>query len=262
MAGAADVTDRAGATALVVQHTERGGPGRWREWLAEGGLACEVVRGYAGEELPSALRPRYAALVVLGGGYLPDDDVRAPWLAGTRALAKEALGSGVPVFGICLGGQLLAQVAGGRVRADAGRPEFGSTEVALRQEAAGDPLFAGLPARPRAIENHVDAITELPPGAVWLASSADCPYQAFRVGEAAWGVQFHPEADAGRIGGWDAARLARYGADRAALERAALAHEAESAAVWHEVALRFARHASGRTGAAAPAAPAGTDTPD
>ncbi|SEF88308.1 GMP synthase-Glutamine amidotransferase [Actinacidiphila yanglinensis] len=231
------------ARALVVQNTATGGPGRWEGWLGEGGLALEVVRAFAGEALPERLRPRYQALVVLGGGFLPDDDERAPWLARTRELAREAVEFGLPVFGICLGGQLLAQVAGGAVRGEHGRPEFGSTELTLRQEAAEDPLFAGLPVRPRAIENHVDAITELPPGAAWLASTEGCPYQAFRLGESAWGVQFHPEAEAERIGGWDLDRLTRHGADRAALHREALAADADSARVWREVALRFAARA-------------------
>lgn len=231
-------------TALVVQNTPTGGPGRWERWLDEGGLTLDVVHGYAGEELPERLRPRYQALVVLGGGYLPDDDARAPWLARTRELAGEAVEFGLPVFGICLGGQLLAQVGGGAVRGEHGQPEFGSTQLTMRREAAEDPLFAGVPARPHAIENHVDAITALPPGATWLASTDGCPYQAFRLGESAWGVQFHPEAEAERIGGWDTDRLARHGADRDTLHRAALAVDADSAAVWREVALRFAGQAA------------------
>jgi GMP synthase-like glutamine amidotransferase len=229
------------STALVVQNTPTGGPGRWERWLGEGGLALDVVHAYDGQPLPGRLRPAYQALVVLGGGYLPDDDERAPWLPAIRELAAEALESDLPVFGMCLGGQLLAQVAGGSVRGEHGRPEFGSTQLTLRQESAGDPLFTGLPVRPYAMEHHVDAITALPPGAVWLASTDGCPYQAFRVGASAWGVQFHPEADADRIAGWDSGRLARYGADRDDLHRAALRTDASAAEVWREVALRFAR---------------------
>ncbi|WP_043180998.1 type 1 glutamine amidotransferase [Streptomyces sp. NRRL F-5123] len=226
------------ATALVVQNSPHGGPGRWSGWLAEGGVGMEVVRADAGEALPERLECE--ALVVLGGGYLPDDDRRAPWLAGTRSLVAQALEREVPVFGICLGGQMLAHVAGGAVRGEHGEPEFGSTVLTLRQEAADDPLFHGLPQRPTAVENHVDAIVRLPRGARWLAGSERCAYQAFRVGEAAWGVQFHPEAAAGNIARWSTARLERHGFDREELCRAALRDERESAAVWRQVALRFA----------------------
>jgi GMP synthase-like glutamine amidotransferase len=235
---------RATATALVVQNTPGGGPGRWAGWLREGGLALDVVAAYRD---PAALPERLAhqALVVLGGGYLPDEDDRAPWLAGTRGLVRQALDAQVPVFGICLGGQMLAQVAGGEVRGRHGRPEFGSTPLRLRAEAADDPLFGGLPATPSAIENHVDAIVALPPGAHWLAESERCPYQAFRVaGAPAWGVQFHPEAAAGKIAGWDGERLARYGEDRAVLHRAALAAEPASVPTWRRLALSFAAQAA------------------
>jgi GMP synthase (glutamine-hydrolysing) len=227
------------SSALVVQHGPAGGPGRWEGWLAEGGLLLDVVPAHRGAPLPAELTG-HRALIVLGGAYLPDDDERAPWLERTRALVREALDTGVPVFGICLGGQMLAQVAGGTVRGRYGRPEFGSTRLTLRPEAEKDPLFRNLPPHPTAIENHVDAITELPPGAHWLAESDQCPYQAFRVGESAWGVQFHPESTADRIRTWSAERLAGHGADRDELLRKAALHEAAAAGVWRAVALRFA----------------------
>jgi GMP synthase-like glutamine amidotransferase len=223
---------------LVVQHHAGGGPGRFGDWLAAEGLSLDVVHAYAGGPLPRRLD--HAGVMVLGGGHLPDDDARAPWLAPTRALVAEALERGAPVFGICLGGQLLAQVAGGTVRGAHGEPEFGSTPLGLRSEARGDPLFGGLPERVTAVEHHVDAVTALPPGAVWLMESERCPYQAFRVGERAWGVQFHPEADAHRVGSWDPDRLRARGLDPAELVRRALRDEPAAAAVWHEVARRFA----------------------
>lgn len=235
--GHAGVTATA-TTALVIQNFPRGGPGRWAPWLAAAGVTPVLVRAYDGEPVPRRLD--HAALLVLGGGYLPDEDDRAPWLAPTRELARQALDDGVPYFGICLGGQLLAQVAGGEVRGEHGRPEFGSTPLRLRAEAADDPLFASLPPRPTAIQNHVDAVTRLPGGAHWLAESEGCPYQAFRVGERAWGVQFHPEAEAAGILRWNEERLRRYGYEREALHRDALADEAGAAEAWGAVAGRFA----------------------
>ncbi|MFI1092807.1 type 1 glutamine amidotransferase [Streptomyces sp. NPDC020917] len=240
----------AGATALVIQSTPNGGPGRWEGWLREGGLDLDVVPAYDGAPVPESLAGRQA-LVVLGGGYLPDDDARAPWLPATRALVQEALATGTPVFGICLGGQMLAHVAGGAVKGSHGHPEYGSTPLRLRDAAAEDPLFQGLPAAPTAIEHHVDAITELPPGAHWLVESDTCPYQAFRLGDGpAWGVQFHPETTADRIRHWDAANVESHGFDRDTLHRTALADEPAATDVWHTVALRFAAQATGRAGAA------------
>ncbi|MFF8281321.1 type 1 glutamine amidotransferase [Streptomyces albus] len=225
-------------TALVVQNTARGGPGRFGRWLAEAGVTPDTVHAYRGDTLPSRLT--HQALIVLGGGYLPDDDTRAPWLAPTRALVREALDSRTPVFGICLGGQLLAHVAGGEVAAEHGEPEIGSTPLTVRPEAAADPLFGALPRRVTAIERHRDAITRLPPGAVWLAHSAHCPYQAFRVGDRAWGVQFHPEVAPEQLLGWDPARLAVHGLDPGTLHDRARRDAEEATPVWRGVARRFA----------------------
>ncbi|MEV0848414.1 type 1 glutamine amidotransferase [Streptomyces sp. NPDC049954] len=227
------------ATALVIQHGPAGGLGPWAGWLAGRGVRAHVLPAYEGAPVPDRLE--HDALVVLGGAYLPDDDARAPWLPATRDLVRQALSGATPLFGICLGGQMLAQVAGGEVRAEHGTPEFGSTRLSLRPEAAHDPLFHGLPAHPRAIENHVDAITALPPGAHWLAHSEHCPYQGFRVGPSAWGVQFHPEATAERIRHWNPGRLSRHGApDPETLRALALREEPSTVETWRTVAHRFA----------------------
>lgn len=223
---------------LAVQHIPGGGPGRFGGWLEEEGLRVRVARPFEGDVLPERLAGR--ALLVLGGGYLPDADDRAPWLPRTRSLVREALETGAPVLGICLGGQLLAHVAGGSVRGEHGAPEAGSTALSLRPEADGDPLFDGLPPQVRAIEHHVDAITQLPPDAHWLMQSERCPYQAFRCGERAWGVQFHPEATAENVARWDPERLRTQGFDHEELLRTARREEATAEAVWRRVAARFA----------------------
>ncbi len=219
---------------LIVQNSRSGGPGRFGGWLEEAGLRLEVVHAYDGAPVPDQLE--HDAMIMLGGGYLPSEDDRAPWLAPTRKLMGQALESGLPLFGICLGGQMLAEVAGGEVTGDAGAPENGSLPVTIRPEAAADLLFRELPEVVPAIEHHVDAITALPPGAVWLAETERCPYQAFRVGEQAWGVQFHPEVVPERIREWRAD-----GFDPDEVYATAVADEPVSTPIWREVALRFAK---------------------
>jgi GMP synthase (glutamine-hydrolysing) len=183
----------------------------------------------------------YDAVVLLGGGFLPDDDRHAPWLPAERELTRRAVADGVPLLGICLGAQVLAVATGGVVRGDHGRPERGSCRVSLCGPAAADGLFAGAPDEFRMIQNHRDQITELPDGAVRLAESDACPVQAFRVGERAWGVQFHPEAGAGRLERWDEAALAEAGLDLRALRAEAEQAEPESARDARRLAANFAR---------------------
>lgn len=204
---------------LIVQNSPRSGPGRLPEWLEEDGIDAVVV---AGPDLAAHVAddgPTADGVVLLGGGLLPDDDDRAPFLPRERAMVGEALTAGVPVLGICLGAQVLAHVAGGTVTARSGETERGSCAIELLPAAGDDPLFAGLSGSGelRMIQSHQDSITTLPPGAVHLGTSEACQVQAFRVGSAAWGVQFHPEAAATRVAGWDEFKLAADGFDRAVL---------------------------------------------
>lgn len=231
--------------AVVIQNTPSGGPRRLGEWLTEDGLDLDVVHAYDGGEVPASASG-YDAVVVLGGGYMPDDDAGAPWLAPTRALVTSAVDTGLPVLGICLGGQVLAHVTGGVVRADAGAPEVGSTAITLRPEAAADPLLGDLDREVTAVENHVDVIEKLPPDAVWLASSDRCPHQAFRIGRAAWGFQFHPEAGADDVEAWSDDRIASRGFDPDEVRKRSRDDEPASRPQWRRMAAGFAGVVAGR----------------
>jgi microsomal dipeptidase-like Zn-dependent dipeptidase/GMP synthase-like glutamine amidotransferase len=184
---------------LAVVNVETSAPRRLGAWLAEGGCAVDIVLGTDG--LPADLGG-YSGLVLLGGGFMPDDDERAPWLAQERALAREAIDRDLPTLGICLGGQVLAHVAGGEVRADFGPKERGSTLISLTAAGREDPLLAGFGAAAPMIENHQDMIAALPADAVLLGSSAAVANQAFRLGTRVYGVQFHPEVSAEDLLRW------------------------------------------------------------
>jgi GMP synthase (glutamine-hydrolysing) len=232
---------------LIVQNSERSGPGRLVDWLAEDGVdtivlaAADLPEGGVGA-VGAAAQPPVDGLVVLGGGFMPDDDEHFPFLPRERALVGDALASGLPLLGICLGAQVLAHVAGGTVTASSGETEHGSCPVVLLARAANDPLFGGLTGYEelRMIQNHRDSVTTLPPGAVLLATSDACRVQAFRVGAAAWGVQFHPEADAERLRTWNESRLAAVGIDRAELIAQATADAAVNADQARALAGAFA----------------------
>lgn len=231
---------------LVVQHTESEGPGRLGTWLSDAGLRLEPVRPYAGESLPSSLED-YDALLVLGGpqfAYVDSNGEHgAPWLAATKALLRGAVGSATPTLAICLGAQLLAEACGGRVRPGSKGPEYGAQLVARRDIAAQDELFGLVPFTPDVIAWHEDEIVDLPPGAVLLASGTTYAHQAFRMGDRAWGMQFHIETTPEQVTEWADDLRSQPGAahevDR--ILAAAIAVHDNVKEVWRPVAERFAK---------------------
>lgn len=224
-------------TVLVVVNSPTSGPRRLGRWLTDDGLRVEERQASGG--LPQDLSG-YDGLVMLGGGLMPDEFDRAPWLRAERNLARQAIDADLPTLGICLGGQLLADVAGGTVRARTGPVERGATPISPTAAGADDPVIGALGRGAPMIENHRDMITELPPGATLLACSPAIGNQAFRLGSHVRGVQFHPEAAAENLPGWDEAALAGEGISLKALIAAATAADDRNTRAARALAAAFA----------------------
>ncbi|WP_353988015.1 type 1 glutamine amidotransferase [Ruicaihuangia caeni] len=178
---------------LVVEHEANAGVGLVGERIAAARGEAVIVGPDTGIPIPESA-VGYDAVVVLGGTPGPTDDEEAPWLPPVRALIADCLAREVPYLGICLGAQLLAVVAGGTVGPARKGAEIGVTTIMKTDAAADDPLLAHMPANARALQWHFLEVQTLPPGSRSLASSSQCENQAFRVGPAAWGLQFHLEA--------------------------------------------------------------------
>ncbi|MDX1754550.1 MAG: glutamine amidotransferase [Marinobacter sp.] len=118
---------------------------------------------------------------------------QAPWSERTAAWLALAVDQQVPVLGVCYGHQLLAHALGGRVGDHPNGRESGTFEVRLNSHAVNDALLGTLPPAFPAQLTHLQSVLELPASATLLAYSDHEPHQAYRVGECAWGVQFHPE---------------------------------------------------------------------
>jgi GMP synthase (glutamine-hydrolysing) len=152
-------------------------------------------------ELPSASETQ--ALVITGS---PESvTARSGWIVRAERVVASLVYAGVPTLGICFGHQLLGQALGGHVEVNPHGREMGTVEVELLGE---DPLFSGLGASFHANMSHLDSVTRLPPGARVLGRSRLEPHAVVRFAERAWGVQFHPEFDAGVMRGYIAARRA------------------------------------------------------
>ncbi|MCX2181202.1 type 1 glutamine amidotransferase [Streptomyces sp. SKN60] len=225
---------------LVVQHEDGAGPGLVGERLRAAGLDVRTVHPWRGEPLPGSL-DGWAGLLVLGGSANCEDDTAAPWLPRVRELIREAVTgpAPTPVLGICLGGQLMAHALGGRVVRRPQGPELGTVPLRRLPDADGDPVFGAVPEGALAAQWHWDEIGTPPPGAVPLLAGDDCPYQAFRVGPHAWGVQFHPEVLAPTVAVWagaDDAHVRDAGLDPEAAVRSVREAEPRLREVWGAVA--------------------------
>jgi GMP synthase-like glutamine amidotransferase len=179
----------------VVQHAAIESVGRFADWLPAFGLDLDVVHAYAGYPVPDVVE--HDALIVMGGPMGAYDDAEVPWLSATKRLLADAVERNVPTLGVCLGAQLLAVAAGGKVERGTAGPELGLCEVTGR---ASDRVLLSGPFV--VVQWHYDSVTQLPPDATLLASSESYPVQAFRVGEVAWGLQFHVEATPDLVGKW------------------------------------------------------------
>jgi GMP synthase (glutamine-hydrolysing) len=175
------------------------------------GLIGEVVeeRGHTIDEWslawgtpPPQPVDSYDAVMIFGGSMHADQDQHHPWLRQETLLLQRLLDQHVPLLGVCLGAQLIAQAANAPV-VPMPEPELGWVEVELTPQARDDPLFGGLPDRFPSLQWHYYEV-ELPAGADELARSDKCT-QAFRLGECTWGMQFHPEVTRETLEQWVAA---------------------------------------------------------
>jgi GMP synthase-like glutamine amidotransferase len=173
----------------IVQNDPEVPLGNFRETLDAQDVPYRIVHPYAGDELPRL--EVVSGLIVLGGAMGANDEARFPFLTEVKKFIEVVVQAKIPFLGVCLGGQLLADVAGGNVASEEDG-EKGTLPVLLTEEGAGDPLFAGLPREFFTFQWHSDTFY-LPEGASLLASSPACPRQAFRIGATAYGLQFHPE---------------------------------------------------------------------
>jgi GMP synthase (glutamine-hydrolysing) len=183
---------------LVLQHIACEPPGVYEDVLDEHGATIHRVELDEGDPLPD-WRP-FDAIVAMGGPMGALDDDEHPWLTDEKRLIADAVGSGLPFWGVCLGVQLLAASLGARVYPGPA-PEVGVLPVLLTDEALADPVFAGTPRELLSLQWHGDTF-DLPDGATRLAGSPAYPNQAFRVGADAYGVQFHLEVSAALAREW------------------------------------------------------------
>lgn len=189
----------ANPTVLVVQHDLDSPLAALEPPLTALGVRTATWRALSQPEPPEG---GFDGLIVLGGTVNPDGtDGDAP-LDREREEIAAAHARGVPVLGICLGAQLIAQALGGSAQRMS-EGELGWVRIELDPAAADDPLLTGTPPTMSVLEWHNYACSP-PAGAVRLGHSPAC-VQAYRVGERTWGLQFHVEATRPLLEEWTVA---------------------------------------------------------
>lgn len=178
-----------------IVHEATAGPGVFAGVAAERG--DELVE-WMPSDGPRPALDGYGGVLVLGGSMHPDQEREHSWLGPEKELIAELLERGVPLLGVCLGAELLAEAAGGATTR-LPQPHIGWTETRLTDAGSSDPVLGGLRERFVAFQWHSYA-SELPPGGAELAS-ADSRLDAFRIAEA-WAIQFHAEVTREIVEGW------------------------------------------------------------
>jgi GMP synthase (glutamine-hydrolysing) len=155
----------------------------------------ECVDVQAGERLPAPAG--YIGCAITGSHDMVTDNAR--WIRDASAWVSKAVDARLPMLGICFGHQLMADALGGKAGYHPNGLEIGTAIVTRTEASDNDPLFSTLPKVFPGHVTHSQTALAIPPGAALLATGSHDPHQAFRVGENAWGVQFHPEFDVAAI---------------------------------------------------------------
>lgn len=182
---------------LVIMHVESEGPGSLGTFLRSEGIDVLTVRLYNGDRLPDL--SKCDAVVSMGGPMNVYEEDKYPFLKEEAIFLEQALHTDKPMLGICLGAQMIAKSAGARVTKSP-KKEVGWGEVTLTATGQDDALFQGLPEKLDVLQWHEDMFL-IPNGGILLASSRDCPHQAFRYRNA-FGLQFHVEVTEEILAEW------------------------------------------------------------
>jgi GMP synthase-like glutamine amidotransferase len=186
---------------LVLKHVETEDAGTIRDFMLDRKIMFRSVNLYSGDAIPKAVGD-VAGAIIMGGPMNVYEEEKYPFLKKEDDFIKLLIKENIPCFGVCLGSQLIAKAMGARVRKSP-EAEIGWHEVTLTTDAARDTVFSQVGGSSlKVLQWHEDTF-DLPKEAVLLAEgSGKTPNQAYVIGDAIYGLQFHVEVNRRMLKEW------------------------------------------------------------
>ncbi|MEM7194960.1 MAG: hypothetical protein AAF402_08420 [Pseudomonadota bacterium] len=191
-------------TIMLLEHHQNPRDDVVTNWIRSSEFEFQVVNPFLGDPLPKTPSD-YHGCVVYGGEHNLTEISTYPFLTDELKWIEQCIEHDLPLLGICLGGQMIAQCLGGDVDYHPdGLCEFGYYEVTPTAE--GDDFMES---SMHVVQAHYQGFT-IPSSCVRLATGQNFRNQAFSYGENTFGVQFHPEIHPGIFKRWQVADWAMH----------------------------------------------------
>ena len=184
---------------LIIENAAGEGPGILQDILSNRGWSIQNIQLHRGKTIPTNWQV-FNLLIIMGGPMNVYEEDKYPYLREETILLRDALNRAIPVLGFCLGSQLMAKACGSKVFKGHIK-EIGWYSVSLTEDGKKDPLLRGLPEEFPVFQWHGDTF-QIPENGIGLIKSDQYPNQSMRIGEMAYGFQFHFEITQKMIEDW------------------------------------------------------------
>jgi GMP synthase-like glutamine amidotransferase len=177
---------------ILIQHTETTTPGTVLPWLKERGVNFKYLKMQNGDPFPQVEKNQ--KIILCGGGVHVDQEDQYPWLKTEKEYLKAHVKAGNKMVGLCLGGQLCAQILGAKVYPHPKGWEIGWWDIHIRST----PSLLGFEASQKIkFSQYHRYVFEAPQDSIVIAHNDWWEPQAFLWEDQVLGFQFHPERDIG-----------------------------------------------------------------